>query len=105
MMWLLKMLGFTPTDTAPAWKKKWSTWLQAIQLSLVAVIALYATLPDRMQAVITDTALLWLVGAAILTTFLTVLAANAHQRNMETPVAYKPVTPLPRESPTDQVER
>lgn len=86
-----------PVPSARLWHKKWTTWLQAIQLGFLAVIGLHFTLPARWQELVPDWLAISVVVAAAVTTFLTVVAANILQTKLKVPLRYEPPTQLPPE--------
>lgn len=97
MNWLLEKFGFTPVANADKWHRKWTTWLQALQLSFLALIALYITLPERFQNEVPQWAIWVVVGGAAVTTFITVFAANTAQHKIQPPIKYEPLQRIPEE--------
>lgn len=89
MNWLLERLGLTPTPNAVHWPRKWTTRLSALQMGFLALIALYVTLHEDLQHVVPRWALIVVVAGAAVTTFATVVAANARQEKLaQPPVRY-----------------
>ncbi len=93
----IRKAGLKPVPNANQWLRKWTTWLQAVQLGLLAVIGLHFTLPARWQELIPDWLAISVVVAAAVTTFLTVVAANVTQTKLKVRLRYEPLTQLPPE--------
>lgn len=85
MNWLLARLGLTPMPNADRWPRKWTTYLSALQLGFLSLIALYVTLHEDLQHVVPRWALGAVVAGAAITTFANVVAANARQEKLAAP--------------------
>lgn len=95
MQKLIRKLGLIPTGSAGRWKGKWTTWLQALQLGFLALIAMYMLWPERLQDRVPEWLELAVLLGAGLTTFATVVAANVLQTKLLAPIEYRPPTHLP----------
>lgn len=96
MNWIIQMLGLKPVDNAQSWKGKWTTWLSAFQLGFLALIALYVTFPIRWQELTPAWAITTVIIGAVVTTFVTVVAANVRQQKLpQPPIKYEPPSQLP----------
>lgn len=94
MNWIIQKLGLIPVNSAGAWGRKWTTWLSALQMAFLALIALYVTFPVRWQELTPAWAITIVIVGAVVTTFITVLAANVLQTKLPVPVKYEPPTQL-----------
>lgn len=93
MKTVLEKLGLAPVSNASQWKRKWTTWLQALQLGFLALIGMYMLWPDRLQDRVPGWLELAVIIGAGLTTFATVVAANVLQTKLSAPIQYRPLTP------------
>lgn len=68
---------------ARKWHRKWSTWLALASACATAALGAYALLPERVQLLIPDAALLVLGVTAILSALLVPLATSLAQPKLQ----------------------
>lgn len=82
---VLKKVGLKPTSDAHLWLKKWSTWLALASASAMGALGTYALMPQRVQDLIPDWALLALGAIALVSALLVPVATSLSQPKLETP--------------------
>lgn len=71
------------TADANQWYKKWSTWLALASAMSTAGLGAYALMPDRVQGLIPDWALVTLGSVAVLSAMLVPLATSIAQPKLK----------------------
>lgn len=72
----------TVAPSAKVWHRKWSTWLAIASASATAGLGAYAILPERVQTLVPDWALMGLGSAAMLAALLVPLATSLSQKSL-----------------------
>lgn len=71
------------TADASVWHRKWSTWLALASASATAGLGAYALLPERVQGLVPDWALLTLGGVAVVSALLVPIATSLTQAKLQ----------------------
>lgn len=85
MSTVLKKVGLTTTSDAHLWLRKWSTWLALASACAMGALGTYALMPERVQLLIPDWALLILGGVALVSALLVPLATSLSQPKLAQP--------------------
>lgn len=82
---ILLMLGLTPTDSAKNWKRKWSTWLSALQVAFAGALLSWGLLDERIKDSLPDFVPTVLGGGMLILGFLLPAAVNTVQKKLNPP--------------------